>query len=182
MLFSMKTPKKTPKKKPGRPPKKRPEQPQEYWNKQLHNKRLGLNRAEPKWQVLECNLVNKNGETVTLESLGRGESITQQTDALASTYQEAGADESTVLSADWQRSLEYMYIIAELKSPEDLGAALKKLMLESARSRCTEQPIDFSCAGTPAEFRARCAESHVEIQLELPVINIIGYPQSPDNY
>jgi hypothetical protein len=57
-------------------------------------------------------------------------------------------------------------------------AALKKLMLENARSHYREQPIDFSCAGTPEEFRKLCAESHVEIELEFPIIKIAGYPLS----
>lgn len=64
--------------------------------------------------------------------------------------------------------------------PEDQGAALKKLTLEDARSRCEEQPIDFSCVGTPAEFRAQCAQRHVEVQVEFPIINIIGYPLPSD--
>jgi len=166
-------------KKRGRPPKKRPEQTQEYWDKQLHNKQPGLHRAE---RVLACNFVNENGETVTLESLGSGRSITQQTDTVASAHQEAGADENIALPAPWLRHLEYMYIIAELKSPEDQGAALKKLMLEDARSRREEQPIDLSCAGTPAEFRARCEQSRVKIDLDADrhIINVIGYPLPPD--
>jgi hypothetical protein len=58
-------------------------------------------------------------------------------------------------------------------------AALKKLILESARSRGGEEkPIDFSCAGTPEEFRKLCAQSHVEIQLEFPIIKVVGYPLS----
>jgi hypothetical protein len=93
--------------------------------------------------------------------------------------QELAVDEKTTLPVQWQRYLEYMYIIAELKSPEDQGAALKKLFLEDARSRHWEQPIDFSCAGTPAEFRTLCAQYDVEIQLKFPIINIIGYPLPP---
>jgi hypothetical protein len=73
-----------------------------------------------------------------------------------------------------------MFIIAELHSPEDKGAALKELMLEGAWSRRREQPIDFSCVGTPAEFKALCERSRVEIQLEFPIIKIVGYPLSPD--
>jgi hypothetical protein len=63
------------------------------------------------------------------------ESVTQLSDPLISVQQELAVNEEIVLTEEWQRSLEYMYIIAELHSPEDQGAALKKLMLEDARSR-----------------------------------------------
>jgi hypothetical protein len=160
------------KKKVGRPPKRRAEQTPEYWEKQLHDHRLGMNRAEPRWRVLGCKFVNENGETVSLESFVRGESITRQT----------GPDESIALPASWLRYLDYMDIIGELLSPEDQGAAFKELMLMDARSRREEQPIDFSCAGPPAEFRARCDQSRVEIRLDTDkhIINIIGYPLLPD--
>jgi hypothetical protein len=72
-----------------------------------------------------------------------------------------------------------MDTIAELHSPEDQAAALKQFFLEDARSRCwEEQPIDLSCAGTPAEFRALCARSRVEILLDKDrkIINVVGYP------
>jgi hypothetical protein len=170
-----------PKKKRGRPPKKRPEQTPEYWEKQLHNHHLGMDRADPAWQVLVCNFVNDKGERVSLERVGRRESITQQTDVAASPYVEAGADESIVLPPPWLRYLEYTDIIAELHSPNDQGATLKKRFLENARSRCGEErPIDFSCVGTPAEFKALCAQHHVEVQVEFPIINIIGYPLPSD--
>ena len=163
---------KAPKKKRGRPPKKRPEQTREYWEKQLHDHRLGMNRAEPKWRVLGCKFVNENGETVSRESFVKGESITRQT----------GPDESIALPASWLRYLDYMDIIGELLSPEDQGAAFKELMLMDARSRREEQPIDFSCAGTPAEFRTRCAQRRVEILLDRDrhIINVIGYPLPHD--
>src|SRR5208337_1171794 len=111
--------------------------------------------------------------------------ITQPNDPRISFQQELAVDESIALPAPWLRYLEYMDIIAELQSPEDQDAALKKLRLEDARSRHWEQPIDLSCVGTPAEFRALCAQSRVEVQLEAnsrrqTIINIIGYPLSPD--
>ena len=141
-----------------------------------------MDRANPKWQVPACNFLNAKGKRVPLESLGRREGITQQTDVVASLYQKAGADESIVLPAPWLRYLEYMGLIAELQSPEDQGVALKMLMLEDARSRYWEQPIDLSCAGTPTEFRALCEQSRVEIELDAGrrIIKTIGYPLSPD--
>jgi hypothetical protein len=173
----------TTKKKRGRPPKKRPEQTPEYWEKQLHNHRLGMHRAVPKWQVLGCQFVNEEGETFSLESIIKGGNITCEADRVAVLHQQRGADESIVLPAPWLRSLEYMDFIAELQSPQDQGAALKKLLLEDARSRCgEEQPIDFSCAGTPAEFRQRCAENRLEIELDSRrhIIKISAYSLSPD--
>ena len=110
-------------------------------------------------------------------------SITQPDDPLISFQQELAVDESIALPAPWLRYLEYMDIIFELQSPEDQGAAKKKLALEDARSRyMEEQPIDLSCAGTPEELRTLCDKSRVEIQLDSDglIINVIGYPLSPD--
>jgi len=170
---------KKPKKKRGRPSKKRPEQTAGYWEKQLQNHRLGMGRAEHKWQVLQCMFVEEDGEPLLLESLLTGGSITNQNDGVASLYEQAAADASSVLPPPWLLYLEYMYIIAELLSPEDQGATLKEAMLRHACSCREEQPIDFSCAGTPAEFRTRCEQSRVVIQLDKnrKIINIIGYPK-----
>ena len=45
---------------------------------------------------------------------------------------------------------------------------MKKLVLEDARSRYWEDPPDLTSLGTPAEFRALCADAdrHVDIQLQ----------------
>ncbi len=168
------------KKKRDRPAKKRVENTQKYWDEQLHNHRLGIHRAAPKWRVLGCQFVNKEGEAVPLTNFRVRERVVEQTDPSNYVRTEANTDQNDVLPDSWLKSLEYLFIIAELKSPKDHGANLKKLMLEDAWSRHGEQPIDFSCVGTPAEFRALCEQSLVEIQLEFPIIKIIGYPLSPD--
>jgi hypothetical protein len=174
----------TPKKKQGRPPKKRAEETQEYWDEQLHNHRLGMHRAAPKWRVLGCQFIGKDGEAVSLMNFRVQESVTQETDPSNYVRTEANTDENDVLPDTWLKSLQYMFIIAELHSPEDKGAALKELMLDDAWSRPREQPIDFSCVGTPAEFKARCEQSRVEVRTEMVgrkhlIIHVIGYPLPP---
>jgi hypothetical protein len=158
-----------PPKKRGRPRKKRPEDTQEFWEKQLHNYRLGEHRGESKREVLACFFVDrKTGLTVSLDEISISESVTQRTDELASLQKESAANESVTLSLEWARYLEYMDVIAEALSPADKGAALKKLALMDARSRYWQQPPDIfrpmnAAFGTPAEFRKRSFYGELEI-------------------
>lgn len=112
------------------------------------------------------------------------ESITQPEDSLLSVYQQLADNEKMTLPAHWQRYLEYMDVVAEMLSPIDQGAALKQLALTDARSRYWEQPPDFGSLGAPAEFRKRCAESHVEIDSQCNrrehTIRFILYSLPPD--
>lgn len=174
-----------PPKKRGRPRKKRPEETQEYWNKQLHNYRLGMDRAEPEWRVLCCELVNEEGRTAPLENMGAGGSVTQQTDALNSLLYEAASDENIALPARWLHYMEYMEVVAETLSPEDNGSVFKELFLQDARSRHWEQPPDIPPAlGSPAGFRLACLRNELEIHLEsnrrTHLIKIAVLPIPPD--
>jgi hypothetical protein len=111
-------------------------------------------------------------------------SITQPDDLLLSLHEELAENEGTPLKEDWRSYLEYMDVAAEVLSPRDKGATLKKLFLADARSRPWERPPVFPLEfGTPAEFRTRCAESHVEYVLRRnrrkQTIRFIFYPLPP---
>ena len=173
-------------KKRGRPRKKRSEDTPEYWEKQLHNHRLGEHRGESKREVLACFFVNKKDQTA-LEQIGTGESVTRQTDELASLHLEAAEKEEIVLSREWLHYLEYMDVIAAALSPKDKGAALKNLFLEDARSRYWEQPpeVRVPASLTPAELRRRWLEHEIEIRplgssRRNRFIRIVCYPVPPE--
>jgi hypothetical protein len=92
-------------------------------------------------------------------------SVTQKTDPMLSLYEEAAANESTVLSPVWKHYLEYMNVISEARSPKDNGAELKNLFLKDARSRSWEQPPKIPAElGTPAEFKERLADHEMELR------------------
>jgi hypothetical protein len=86
-------------KKRGRPRKERPEEAPEFWKKQLHNHRLGEHGGESKQEVLACFFVNKKtGRGVSLEKIGTHESVTQQTDEIASLHPCTAACKDPALS------------------------------------------------------------------------------------
>jgi|SRR5271166_1923894 len=117
------------------------------------------------------------------ESADHG-SITQPDDALMSLRQELAENEKVPLPENWQLYLEYMEVIVEEIRSKNRRAALKKLILEDARSRYWENPPDLASLGTPGDFRARCAESHVEVRLQCDrrkhVIRFTLYSLPPD--
>jgi hypothetical protein len=92
-------------------------------------------------------------------------SVTQQTDHRASRLLEDAANAGIVLSSEWRRYLEYMYVIAEARSPNDNGAELKKLFLEDGRTQAHVKPPTFpEGLGTPVEFRERVRTHELELR------------------
>lgn len=138
----------------------------EKWNEFLL-KSYGLPQdPSTRKEIQQDSLRDGRGRRLTLDEVGESATLA---DELISLHQEAAANESTTLSPEWLRYLEYMDVIAEELSPEDKGAALKQLALAHARSLYWEQPPDVfrpmnAPLGTSAEFRQHWFYGELEIR------------------
>jgi len=179
-------------KKRGRPPKMpdfmvRLGEDQDKWNKWLSSMGLPEHSSSTK-EILEHRLpdiVNEDGESARPRIGNRlgDQSLTQPSDSWYALF--VKDNEDVPLPAPWLRYLEYMDVIAEELSPKDKGAALKKIVLEDARSRLNTQPPEFLAeVGTPAEFKERLTGHELELRRRFDhreqVILIRVYQLPPD--